>query len=736
MKKDEILRSFWLHLINGKDDKVITAWKERDGYCVVVCDISGNAAEICWQDLQRVPFWKSQAKLISTFRALKARFPELTEERFHEIANEFANADRDGDIKDYTEHTRGTEVSKEPPRIEARDKYGQPIPREILDAQAMEFLHDPALLYRVKTLLEKGFQVDRYRFVLGEDDKKLLTFLIGISAQTPWPQNEWWTGSSGFGKTNVVITTLALMPPGYVKQRSYLTPGGLRYGSQNYKVLFLKEWRYSSEQDFRLTSKEDGGYIYEIAVRDPETGEMTTQVGEIPAKTIITTSAERLPSEQMLRRCWLLSADESDELTERVNKRKAEYAAGKVEPASQAEVAVVQRAIQLLQPVDVVIPYAEELVNIAPWDRTRLDFLFDIIRVIAYLYQYQRPKDSQNRIVATPADLYIALRVAWPTFMKTLCQLPDRLRRVLERLPREEDENGKSAKELASELGLSQSTVRGYLADLVNLGYAYEEKIPGQHGKRYWASSRSAELLNTAESIIQQLNWQKIADFAKKAAITPPPGSVESEQGYDAITGVVDPLTGEEVSLLPPSQNSTLSKGDEIGQISQKEAKIGEFSAENKSSAQFSSSAVPPSFSSQSLSTHEKKQLVTPALEEILLALHLINGCIEKDIYLDEAERAGIRKNRACQLLEEKLSRGELMRLSSERFAFIGSPSPSLVPVRFKVDTPQIVDFGEGSVVNRGPYRRGQLGVISLSLANVFEKKGIAERVRRSESNG
>jgi hypothetical protein len=221
--------------------------------------------------------------------------------------------------------------------------------------------------------------------------------------------------------------------------------------SQNYKVLFLKEWRYSSEQDFRLTSKEDGGYIYEIAVRDPETGEMTTQVGEIPAKTIITTSAERLPSEQMLRRCWLLSADESDELTERVNKRKAEYAAGKVEPASQAEVAVVQRAIQLLQPVDVVIPYAEELVNIAPWDRTRLDFLFDIIRVIAYLYQYQRPKDSQNRIVATPADLYIALRVAWPTLMKTLCQLPDRLRRVLERLPREEDENGKSAKELPHE---------------------------------------------------------------------------------------------------------------------------------------------------------------------------------------------------------------------------------------------------------------------------------------------
>jgi predicted transcriptional regulator len=730
MRKNEVLRGYWLYLINGKEDKVITAWKERDGYCVVVYDLAGNAAEICWQDLQRVPFWKSQARLNSTFKSLKARFPELTKERFQEIANEFANADRDGDIEDRTERTRETKAPKEPPQIEAYDEHGQPIPREILDAQAMEFLHDPALFYRVKTLLERGFQVDRYRFVLGEDDKKLLTFLIGISAQTPWPQNEWWTGSSGFGKTNVVVTTLALFPPGYVKQRSYLTPGGLRYGSQNYKVLFLKEWRYSSEQDFRLTWKEDGGYIYEIAVRDPETGEMTTQVGEITAKTIITTSAERLPSEQMLRRCWLLSADESEELTRRVNQRKAEYAAGKVEPASQAEVAVVQRAIQLLQPVDVVIPYAEELVNIAPWDRTRLDFLFDIIRVIAYLYQYQRPRDNQNRIVATPADLYIALRIAWSTLMKTLYQLPDRLKKILERLPREEDENGKSAKELASELGLSQSTVRGYLADLVNLGYAYEDKIPGQRGKRYWASLRSAELLNTAESVIRQLNWQKIADLTKKAAITPPFGSVESGRGYDAITRVVDPLTGEEVSLPPSVQNSTLPKGDEISQISQKEAKIGEFGAEHGGSAQFSSSAVPLPYSSQSSNTYKKEQLITPVLEEILLALHLINGCIEKNVYLDEAKRAGIEESRACQLLEEKLSRGELMHLPSEKLAFIGSPSPLLVPVRFKVDTPQIVDFGEGGVTRRGPYKKGQLGVVSLSIANVLEKKGIAERVR------
>lgn len=363
MKRKEALMQFWLKLVEGKDNLAITAWKERNEYRVCVFELYDEKAEIVWQDTQRIPFWASESKKGTTFATLSKLVPELTKERFDEITREFANADACGDIENRTK------VVKEAPEIresDLEDLINTSMDPNILEAEAHHFLKDPAILHRVKQLVEKGFMVDRYRFVLGEDDKKLLIFLSALSSSTPWPQNVWLTGTSGFGKTNMVMIILALMPPRWVKRRAYLTAAGLRYGDQDYKILFIQEWRQGVEQDARLTSKEDGSYIYEIAGRDAETGEMVTQVGEISAKTIVTTSAERLPSAQMLRRCWLLSVDETPELTKQINQHKAKYAVGKVEPASQDEVAVIQRAIMLLEPVDVLVPYAEELVDLAP----------------------------------------------------------------------------------------------------------------------------------------------------------------------------------------------------------------------------------------------------------------------------------------------------------------------------------------------------------------------------------
>lgn len=594
MERKEALSLFYLYLNAGKKDQAITAWKDRGRYRVCVFGLYDDKAEILWQDTQRTPFWASESKRKSTFTSLSKLVPDLTPERFDEIAREFANADAAGDIEDRTERQASGEAPEETPSIVARDRMGKPIPQERLDARVMGFLHDPALLHRVKQLIEKGLVADRYRFVLGENGKVLLTFLIALSSSTSWPQNEWMTGTSGFGKTNLAMTTLALMPPGYVKRRAYLTAAGLRYGDQEYKVLFIQEWRRGIEQDARLTSKDDGSYVYEIAGRDPDTGEMTTQVGELPAKTIITTSAERLPSPQMLRRCWLISVDETPELTRQINERKAAYAVGKVEPASQEDLAAVQRAVQLLEPADVLIPYAERLVELAPWDRTRLDNLFDVIRVIAWVHQRQRPRDDKGRIVATPADIYMALRVAWPILAQTLQQLPDRLRKVLNKLPVDPSALGETSRDLARELGISQSTVRGYLSDLINLGYAHEDRMPGMRSKLYWASGRSVELLNTAEGVIQQLKWQEIAAISKSASTKAPPGSVAFQPGYDTHKNVVDPIDGKIIDVLTPPQDATLPNQGKIEEISGKGPKIEELSAEHRGSAPSSSSTLPP----------------------------------------------------------------------------------------------------------------------------------------------
>ena len=449
---------------------------------------------------------------------------------------------------------------------------------------AEELLRDPAFLHYIREVMERGVEADRYRFVLGEEDKKLLTYLIALSAKSKWPQSLWVTGDPGFGKSNMVKVALHLMPEGYAKERAYITPGGLRHGDQDYRVLFVEEWRSSLEQDVRLLSAEDGGYCFEIAVKVGDVWE--TQVVEIPAKTIITTSADRLPSPQLFRRCWVLSVDESEERTKAINLQKALYRSGEIKPTDPEFVKVLRDCVKLLDPeLDVLIPYAEALVDVADWDRTRLGHLFDLISIVAWLHQYQRPRDEEGRVIALPQDLYIALRLGWRTLMQSLLKLPERLRRVYELLPSDVDGPGKTARELALELGLSQDTVREYLRDLRAMGHAVcDEGRPKQWWRRI--------MWENGESTFPDSKWEKIVSLSEKALERASPGNmgdrgegclVEYNDGRVAFE-CIDPIDGSYIVFDPSPRSPILHEEAEIEAEEEKEAETGEIETGNMDS--------------------------------------------------------------------------------------------------------------------------------------------------------
>jgi hypothetical protein len=661
-------------------EKVRLYIKRRKGkwtYCVGT--LQGGVLELGVEHPSGSPPWEENRML---WAKLEGELSDLGVENPHEVLKEVGltlrkeGGERLFECEESDTGGNGGD-SRTPSRIETS------LSQEELDGRAREFLSSPDLLHRIKSIMEKGVIADRYRFVLGEDDRKLLVFLIAASASTRVPQSLWVTGTTGFGKSNLVMVVLRLMPPGYAKIRSYITAGGIRYGDKDYRVLFLKEFRQSAEHDLRLSTKEDGGYIYEIAVKDPGTGEWTTQVEEIPAKTIITTSAGQLPNPQTLRRFWLLSVDESEELTEKINRRKAEYEEGKVKPADQDEVAVVQRAIQLLEPAEVVIPFAGLLLNLAPWDRTRLDNLYDIIKIIAWLHQYQRPRDREGRIVATPADCYMALRIAWPTLTQTLSQLPERLRKVLNVLPTDTDAYGKTVKEICVETKLASSTVRQYLSDLDNYGFILEDKRPDTRSKQYWRKS-NVEALNSVEEAIQHLKWQEIASLVEKTATKPPSENALNCQQCTGTSSwgclpaalnptqtVIDPLTGEIKQLYPLGDFNTPQEEVEKGEISQKEAKIEELSVEPSDSTRFNTSTFPPketqpkSSDGKNMSISEKGLSEPISLSDIHAAIGSFAGATVPKAKL--GEEIGIPLDRLQSVIDELAKRGKLI----DRGAFV-----------------------------------------------------------------
>lgn len=93
---------FWLRLTE-KESPVIIADKKGQDYIIQVFEIQDDKAEPIWRDTQRKPFWASENKKKETRAALKKRVPDLTSERFDEIAREFLGADECGDIEEAEE---------------------------------------------------------------------------------------------------------------------------------------------------------------------------------------------------------------------------------------------------------------------------------------------------------------------------------------------------------------------------------------------------------------------------------------------------------------------------------------------------------------------------------------------------------------------------------------------------------------------------------------------------------
>lgn len=419
-------------------------------------------------------FWTK----LTTAKSFAKSFPGVEEDRVAEAARavQVAFEAHKEDLRALVYGSRHGGVEK--PALNKEVSEG-------VERLANELLDRGDLLREANKLMARGMRVpgqDKVRFVVGERGPRRLiwTNLVG-SAKTPYPQFTIIVGPPGDGKTNSVETPLLTLPEGLVRRRGYLTGAAIRYGGDTENaVLYLQELRGDGEQDLRLLSPYDGGFLAEIAVKDRETGRMTTEIHDVRCRGFITSTAEGLPSPQLLRRLWLVSVDSSPELTHRINKCKAAIRGGRWRPAAPEDVEVVKRAVELLQPYEVVIPFSTEVLEVAAWDRSTLDRLFDLISIITNLYQRRRPITADGKLVALPYDLHMALEIAEETLKETIAHLPKGHLKILQavvELVTEGKAEGKkeealpTAKMITKHTQISQKTVYNYARDLIILGY-------------------------------------------------------------------------------------------------------------------------------------------------------------------------------------------------------------------------------------------------------------------------
>ena len=363
--------------------------------------------------------------------------------------------------------------------------------------EALIFLKDPALLKIISRDIETlGF--------VGEDINTRLLYLVATSRKLKEPLSAVILSQSGAGKSGLAQVIEEMMPPEDVVMLTRLTPQSLYYtepGFLDRKVIIVEERHGSEEADYSIRVFQSRGKLIAAApVKDPQTGNLRTKIFQVEGRAafIEATTASAVNHENATR-CFELTMDESEQQTERIHQRqrlmKTEAGLALKEEAERIRTKH-RNAQRLLEPLPVIIPYADKLSFPAKWMRTRRDnarFL-NLIEVLAFLHQHQRERRG-GAIVASLSDYAAAYALASGVLVETLSDVKKPLREAYGRIRAMCEKAGGSVsrREVREELGQPDSTVRRWLGELGELEYLEVEGSKGGQGKsaRYRLSERA-----------------------------------------------------------------------------------------------------------------------------------------------------------------------------------------------------------------------------------------------------
>jgi DNA primase len=351
-----------------------------------------------------------------------------------------------------------------------------------------------AFLKRDDLLDQAAADIDALGYV-GEDTNKRLLYLVAVSRKLEDPLSAVILSQSGAGKSGLTEVIERLTPPEDVVLLTRLTPQSLYYvepGFLDRKLVIVEERYGSMEADYSIRVLQSRKKLIAAApVKDPATGSLRTKVFTVEARAafIEATTAGSLNHENATR-CFELTMDESADQTRRIHERQRLQRTERGLQLRQQAEAITRRhwnAQRLLEPLPVVIPYADKLTFPSAWMRTRRDHarFLNLIEVSAFLHQHQRDRRG-GAIVASVADYRVAYALAAEVLQETLADVRRPLREAYDRIRSlsQQKDGTVSRREIRETLSVPDSTVRRWLAELVELEYvAQVEASKGGAGK-------------------------------------------------------------------------------------------------------------------------------------------------------------------------------------------------------------------------------------------------------------
>jgi hypothetical protein len=404
--------------------------------------------------------------------------------------------------------------------------------------EAEEFLKQPALLHRTNELIG-------YSGVIGEENSRLLMYLVFTSRKREEPLHVISLGSSGTGKTHLQSGVGELMPPEDIIQITSLSENALYYfGKQelSHKLILIEDLDGAGEVLYPLRELQSKKVITKTVVYKNQAGEAQTIHLRVEGPICVggCTTKESV-YEDNSNRSFLLHLDETKEQDEKIMHYQRLKSAGKVDAYGQQQVKqLLQNVQRVLLPITVRNPYAE-LLQLPPSvfkpRRTNAHYLA-FIEVITFYHQYQREQKKDEStgkvyIETTIADIKAANQLLSEVLLRKSDELPGACRNYYEALKQYLQQQLKDSftnRMISKELHMPISTVKRHNFMLFQTGYLTKLPGAGENKEFTYATTDQQEYQQMKNSITTVLDaiLQKIQ--ANQQQVTSSPSAQNSNE--------------------------------------------------------------------------------------------------------------------------------------------------------------------------------------------------------------
>jgi len=413
-------------------------------------------------------------------------FTELLEKRKSFL---FSSEEPIGNILKQIEEIEDLDGAKDIPKGEnIREKITTKQQSKPNNTNVIEFLKAKDLLKRLNEQIGKAG-------IVGEENSRMLLFLIIISYLNKSPLHALVQGSSGSGKTHIISRIADLMPPEDVLRFTRITESSLyNWGEFDLfqKVIVIEDLDGLKEDALYALREFISNQVLRssVTIKDKKGNNKSSHKIVKGQFSSLSATTKGETYEDNMSRSFLIAVDESKEQTQRIITHQNKRNAGETDPQeAQKTIYFIQQIVRRLVHYEVINPYATKLLLPEKVHKVRrLNEMYQaVIKQVTFLNQHQRQLTKDDQLITQIEDIEQATEVLFESIVLKVDELDGSLRQFFERLKKYVKNEDKEfvLRDIRQELNISKTQIFRNIQMLLELEYVKQIGGYSNKGIRY-----------------------------------------------------------------------------------------------------------------------------------------------------------------------------------------------------------------------------------------------------------